>query len=395
MTFRLFAALLVLLALGGCSMTGITAPNTTETSSPREVPVVDSVPLDGRVISDINIALCQAKSTDTPHTTDEALRALRVAAAQKGATGIANVTSSVVSVPTVNCFSMAQATGIAYVDLGAIVSPHVDFDRLGSAMKSCLIVDDSSVVRKVARRILEDIDYIVDEAEDGQEAFDKCRQEMPDAILLDWQMPVMGGLEFLKLLRAYVGGGAPYVVFCVTENDIGQIALAMKAGASDYMMKPFDRDILESNGLSSPGPGPPGLGHRCCHICEEHAAEDPRTSVVPSTPPRAPELTQHVMGGNQQKAPDFRPGPFGPPQQWTEISGDARLGEDFALVGLAQHVAATPDGLDVVLAARGDRQLLAELADEDVDDLEFGLVHAAIEMIEEHFLGQRRALAQR
>lgn len=113
-------------------------------------------------------------------------------------------------------------------------------------MKSCLIVDDSSVVRKVARRILEDIDFIVDEAEDGQEAFDKCRQEMPDAILLDWQMPIMGGIEFLKLLRAYVGGATPKIVFCVTENDIGQIALALKAGASDYMMKPFDRDILES-----------------------------------------------------------------------------------------------------------------------------------------------------
>jgi two-component system chemotaxis response regulator CheY len=113
-------------------------------------------------------------------------------------------------------------------------------------MKSCLVVDDSSVVRKVARRILEDIDYIVDEAEDGQEAFDKCRQEMPDAILLDWQMPVMGGLEFLKLIRAYVGGHMPHIVFCVTENDIGQIAVAMKAGASDYMMKPFDRDILEA-----------------------------------------------------------------------------------------------------------------------------------------------------
>ena len=112
-------------------------------------------------------------------------------------------------------------------------------------MKSCLIVDDSSVVRKVAGRILEDIDFIVGEAEDGQEAFDKCRQEMPDAILLDWQMPIMGGLEFLKLLRGYVGGNVPHVVFCVTENDVGQIALALKAGASDYMMKPFDREILE------------------------------------------------------------------------------------------------------------------------------------------------------
>ena len=113
-------------------------------------------------------------------------------------------------------------------------------------MKSCLIVDDSTVVRKVARRILEDMDYIVEEAEDGQDAFDKCRQEMPDAILLDWNMPIMSGLEFLKLLRAYVGGDKPHIVYCTVENDIGAIALALKAGASDYMMKPFDRTILES-----------------------------------------------------------------------------------------------------------------------------------------------------
>ena len=115
-----------------------------------------------------------------------------------------------------------------------------------SEMKSCLIVDDSSVVRKVARRILEDMDYIVDEAEDGQEAFDKCRQEMPDAILLDWNMPILTGLEFLKLLRGYVGGEKPRVVYCTVENDIGAIAMALKAGASDYMMKPFDRSILEA-----------------------------------------------------------------------------------------------------------------------------------------------------
>ena len=113
-------------------------------------------------------------------------------------------------------------------------------------MKSCLIVDDSSVVRKVARRILEDLDYIVDEAEDGQEAFDKCRQEMPDAILLDWNMPIMSGMEFLKLLRGFVGGEKPHVVYCTIENDIGNIAMALKAGANDYMMKPFDRALLEA-----------------------------------------------------------------------------------------------------------------------------------------------------
>ncbi len=113
-------------------------------------------------------------------------------------------------------------------------------------MLSCLIVDDSSVVRKVARRMLEDLDYIVDEAEDGQEAIDKCRQEMPDAILLDWNMPIMSGLEFLKLLRAYVGGEKPRVIYCTIENDVGAIALALKAGADDYMMKPFDRNVLVS-----------------------------------------------------------------------------------------------------------------------------------------------------
>jgi len=113
-------------------------------------------------------------------------------------------------------------------------------------MRSCLVVDDSSVVRKVARRIIEDMDFIVDEAEDGQEAFDKCRQEMPDAILLDWSMPIMSGIEFLRLLRGFVGGEKPKVIFCTTENDIGQIAMALKSGATDYMMKPFDRDILEA-----------------------------------------------------------------------------------------------------------------------------------------------------
>ncbi len=113
-------------------------------------------------------------------------------------------------------------------------------------MKSCLVVDDSSVVRKVARRILEDMEYIVQEAEDGQEAYEKCMAEMPDSILLDWNMPIKSGLEFLKDLRAYDGGAKPKVVFCTTENDVGHIAMALRAGANEYIMKPFDREILET-----------------------------------------------------------------------------------------------------------------------------------------------------
>jgi two-component system chemotaxis response regulator CheY len=113
-------------------------------------------------------------------------------------------------------------------------------------MKQCLVVDDSSVIRKVARRILEDLNFQITEAEDGQQALDECRKHMPDAILLDWNMPVMDGLEFLTSLRGEEGGEKPIVVFCTTENDVAHIARAIRAGANEYIMKPFDREIVEA-----------------------------------------------------------------------------------------------------------------------------------------------------
>lgn len=113
-------------------------------------------------------------------------------------------------------------------------------------MKTCLVVDDSSVIRKVARRILEDLEFAISEAEDGQEALDSCRASMPDAILLDWNMPVMDGMEFLTALRQEDGGEKPTVVFCTTENDVAHIAKAIRAGANEYIMKPFDREIVEA-----------------------------------------------------------------------------------------------------------------------------------------------------
>jgi two-component system chemotaxis response regulator CheY len=114
-------------------------------------------------------------------------------------------------------------------------------------MKQCLIVDDSSVVRKVARRIMEELDFSVAEAEEGAQALDMCRRAMPDLILLDWSMPVMDGVEFLSQLRKQLSGGdKPKVVFCTTENDVAQIAKAMRAGADDFLLKPFDRDIVEA-----------------------------------------------------------------------------------------------------------------------------------------------------
>jgi two-component system, chemotaxis family, chemotaxis protein CheY len=111
-------------------------------------------------------------------------------------------------------------------------------------MKSCLVVDDSSVVRKIARRILEELGFSVVEAEDGEQALALCTKSLPDAILLDWNMPVMDGYDFLGRLRRLPDGDAPKVVFCTTENDIDHISRALNAGANEYIMKPFDKDIV-------------------------------------------------------------------------------------------------------------------------------------------------------
>lgn len=113
-------------------------------------------------------------------------------------------------------------------------------------MISCLVVDDSKVVRMVARKILEELEFSVSEAADGQLALDACIESMPDVILLDWNMPVMNGIEFLRALRASEGGDAPKVVFCTTENDLSHIQEAISAGANEYIMKPFDSDIIQS-----------------------------------------------------------------------------------------------------------------------------------------------------
>ena len=111
-------------------------------------------------------------------------------------------------------------------------------------MPTCLVVDDSRVVRKLARRILESGGYDVAEAEDGARALAACQADPPDCVLLDWNMPVMNGIEFLRALRAEFGPDDPVVVFCTHENDMSFIAEALETGAQEYIMKPFDAEIL-------------------------------------------------------------------------------------------------------------------------------------------------------
>ena len=112
--------------------------------------------------------------------------------------------------------------------------------------KTCLIVDDSRVVRKVARRILEDLSFACEEAEDGKFALDAVQKKMPDLVILDWNMPNMNGLEFLQKLRSMSNATGVKVIMCTTENDMSHIMQAMQNGANEYIMKPFDKEIVEN-----------------------------------------------------------------------------------------------------------------------------------------------------
>jgi two-component system chemotaxis response regulator CheY len=113
-------------------------------------------------------------------------------------------------------------------------------------MKTCLVVDDSKVVRMVARKILEELGFDVSEAEDGQVALDMSMERMPDVVLLDWNMPIISGIEYLRALRVTEERKRPVVVFCTTENDLSHIQEGIAAGANEYIMKPFDSDIIQS-----------------------------------------------------------------------------------------------------------------------------------------------------
>jgi two-component system, chemotaxis family, chemotaxis protein CheY len=107
-----------------------------------------------------------------------------------------------------------------------------------------LIVDDSRFVRGYLRRFLEGRGVECEEAADGQSGIDSIHAQLPfDLVLLDWNMPVMDGLDMLKQLRAD-GYSATKVLMVTTEAENDFIVRALEAGADEYLMKPFDENAL-------------------------------------------------------------------------------------------------------------------------------------------------------
>jgi two-component system chemotaxis response regulator CheY len=116
-------------------------------------------------------------------------------------------------------------------------------------MKRCLVVDDSRVIRRVAAKIIEDLGFETLEAEDGRKALALCQTRMPDVIVVDWEMPAMDGPTLARAVRGLPGGEKTTIIFCAARNEPADIAHALEIGADEYIMKPFDSEIVGSKFL--------------------------------------------------------------------------------------------------------------------------------------------------
>jgi two-component system, chemotaxis family, chemotaxis protein CheY len=109
---------------------------------------------------------------------------------------------------------------------------------------SCLILDDSRMIRAVARNLFEGLGFDVLEAEDVRDGLVQCAQSLPDIVLVDWNMPDADGISFIRAVRASNFAKQPKLLLCSTETKLSEIRAAFRAGADSYLMKPFDRAKL-------------------------------------------------------------------------------------------------------------------------------------------------------
>ena len=112
-------------------------------------------------------------------------------------------------------------------------------------MTTCLVVEDSALVREIAVRIVKDTGLKTLEAETASAGVDLCRSDRPAVVFLDWDLPAMGALDFLRGVGGFEADARPIIVLCATENDPQQFTLAKAAGAAHYILKPYDRGVIE------------------------------------------------------------------------------------------------------------------------------------------------------
>jgi two-component system chemotaxis response regulator CheY len=109
-----------------------------------------------------------------------------------------------------------------------------------------LVIDDSSSMRAILRKYMRKLDYEVVEACNGEDALKRCEETQDiDVALVDWNMPVMNGLDFVRALRARKEYDDVKLMMVTTENDVAHIEAALSAGANEFVMKPFTYEVLE------------------------------------------------------------------------------------------------------------------------------------------------------
>ncbi len=111
-------------------------------------------------------------------------------------------------------------------------------------MTNCLIVEDNPVIRGIIAQILKDLNIKVEEAASPEQAVSYCGNSKPDVVLLDWDLPNMGALDFLSGIGGLDADLRPTIILSATENDPRQFTLAKAAGAKHHILKPFDKQLL-------------------------------------------------------------------------------------------------------------------------------------------------------
>ena len=110
-------------------------------------------------------------------------------------------------------------------------------------MASCIIADDSKVIRMLLSKIMSNFGYNVSEAENGEDLLYQCTKDMPNLIICDWTLPLIDGIDVLLKIRSNKKIKQPIFIFCSYINDVNIISQALNAGADDFIMRPFDEDI--------------------------------------------------------------------------------------------------------------------------------------------------------